>query len=87
MTPETAALIARDALLLVLTIVGPLLLTALIVGVVIGLLQTLTQVQEQTLSFVPKLVLMGVALLFYLPTIGHALSDFMLRTSDHIING
>jgi flagellar biosynthetic protein FliQ len=49
--------------------------------------QTLTQVQEQTLSFVPKLVTMGIVFLFCLPTIGHALADFMLRTSDHIIHG
>jgi len=79
--------IARAALLLVCTLVGPLLLTSLIVGAAIGLLQALTQVQEMTLTFVPKMVVMGVMLLLTLPMIGRALADFTARISDLVIAG
>lgn len=79
--------LAKSALMLVLTIAGPLLVTALIVGVVIGLLQALTQIQEMTLTFVPKLLAMGVALIVSLPAIGQALADFMARISDLIVTG
>jgi len=79
--------IARSALLLVCILVGPLLLTSLIVGAAIGLLQALTQVQEMTLTFVPKMVAMGVVLLLSLPMIGRALADFMAKISDLVIAG
>lgn len=87
MTAHDAMEIARSGLVLSLTIAGPLLITALIVGVVISLLQALTQVQEQTLTFVPKLMAMGVVLLLCLPMIGHAMSDFMTQLGDRIIHG
>ena len=79
--------IARAALMLVLTIAGPMLIAALIVGVVIGLLQALTQVQEMTLTFVPKIVVLGVVLLLRLPMIGHSMTVFMDRISDAIVHG
>jgi flagellar biosynthetic protein FliQ len=87
MTATDALEIARAGMVLTLTIVGPLLITSLIVGVAIGLFQALTQVQEQTLTFVPKLMSMGLVLLFCLPMIGHALSAFMMQISDRIIHG
>lgn len=79
--------IARSALLLVCILVGPLLLTSLIVGAAVGLLQALTQVQEMTLTFVPKMIAMGVVLLLSLPMIGRALADFMAKISDLVIAG
>ena len=79
--------IARAALMLVLTIAGPMLIAALIVGVAIGLLQALTQVQEMTLTFVPKLVVLGLVLLLSLPMIGQSMTVFMDRISDAIIHG
>jgi flagellar biosynthetic protein FliQ len=87
MTPSEVIQLAEAALLLVLTVVGPLLLTSLIVGTVIGLLQALTQIQETTLTFVPKLLAMGLVFLFMLPTMGQALSGFMSKISDLIITG
>jgi len=87
MTAIDAMEIARAGLMLTLTIVGPLLMTSLIVGVAIGLFQALTQVQEQTLTFVPKLLAMGVVLMLSLPMIGHALQDFTAQISDRIIHG
>ena len=87
MTSIDAIEIARAALLLVLTIAGPMLMAALIVGVAIGLLQALTQVQEMTLTFVPKLIVLGVVLILSLPMIGGALGAFMDRIADAIITG
>ncbi|TCM17732.1 flagellar biosynthetic protein FliQ [Novosphingobium sp. PhB165] len=79
--------IARTAMVLVLTVAGPMLIAGLIVGVLVGLLQALTQVQEMTLTFVPKLVVVGTVLLLSLPMIGHALSAFMERIADLIVAG
>ncbi|WP_375195279.1 flagellar biosynthetic protein FliQ [Sphingobium sp.] len=87
MASTDAIEIARAALMLVLTIAGPMLIAALIVGVAIGLLQALTQVQEMTLTFVPKLVVLGLVLLLSLPMIGQALSVFMDRIADAIVHG
>ncbi|EIZ78712.1 flagellar biosynthetic protein FliQ [Novosphingobium sp. Rr 2-17] len=87
MTPFAAIELAKAAMILVLTIVGPMLLTSLVVGVVIGLFQALTQVQEMTLTFVPKLLAIGIVMLLCLPMIGHALANFMSVISDHIVRG
>lgn len=87
MTAFEAMEIARSALWLTLTIAGPMLMTSLIIGVVIGLLQALTQVQEMTLTFVPKVLAMALVLLLCLPMIGRAMADFMAQLSDKIIAG
>lgn len=59
--------LARNAVLMALTLAGPLLLIALVVGLVISVLQAVTQIQEQTLSFVPKLFAIAAAFLVALP--------------------
>ena len=82
-----AAEFAKAAIVLTLTIAGPMLLASLVVGVVVGLFQALTQVQETTLTFVPKIVAIGGVLLLSLPMIGQALATFMARVSDAIIAG
>ncbi len=87
MTPFDAMELAKAGMILVLTIVGPMLITSLIVGVVIGLFQALTQVQEMTLTFVPKLLAIGVVMLLSLPMIGQALSNFMTQISAMIVSG
>ncbi|USI72004.1 flagellar biosynthetic protein FliQ [Sphingomonas morindae] len=79
--------LARAALLLTGTVAGPLLLTSLIVGVGVGLVQALTQIQEATLTFVPKCLAMAAMLLLLLPMISHALAGFMARVADMIIAG
>lgn len=55
--------LTRQALWMVLLLAGPLMAVALVVGLVVSIVQTVTSVQEQTLSFVPKLVAVGVAML------------------------
>jgi flagellar biosynthetic protein FliQ len=87
MTAADAIEVAGAGLMLVLTIAGPMLIAALIVGVAIGLLQALTQVQEMTLTFVPKLVVLCIVFLLCLPMIGKALAAFMDRIADLIITG
>jgi flagellar biosynthetic protein FliQ len=79
--------LAKASLILVFTISAPMLIVSLVVGVVIGLLQALTQVQEMTLTFVPKLIAMGIAFLFCLPMIGHAMSNFMQSIAGAIVSG
>ncbi len=87
MDPSDATELARAGLVLTLTVAGPMLMVALIVGVVIGLFQALTQIQEATLTFVPKLVAIGLAMLLSLPMIGHSMSAFMAGISDRIVSG
>ncbi len=76
--------LARGALMLLLTIAGPMLIASLVIGVVIGLVQALTQIQEMTLTFVPKLIGIGVVMLLSLPMIGQALSAFMDELATRI---
>ncbi|VXC32517.1 flagellar biosynthetic protein FliQ [Sphingomonas sp. 8AM] len=82
-----AAEMGRAAMLLVLTLAGPMLLAALIVGVAVSLFQALTQLQETTITFVPKLLVIGGVLLASLPMIGKAMAAFMARVADMIITG
>jgi flagellar biosynthetic protein FliQ len=79
--------LAKASLILLLTISAPMLIVSLVVGVVIGILQALTQVQEMTLTFVPKLVAMGITFLFCLPMIGQAMSNFMQSIAGAIVSG
>jgi flagellar biosynthetic protein FliQ len=62
MSPETVMTLGQRALELTALISAPLLLSALAVGLVIGMFQAATQIQEMTLSFIPKLLVMGIAL-------------------------
>ncbi len=62
MTPQEVLDIGREALLVTIYLAAPLLLTALIVGLLIGMIQAATQIQEMTLSFIPKLIGMALAL-------------------------
>lgn len=67
MSPAAAADLLRDAMLLTLLVSAPLLGTALIVGVIVSLLQAVTQVQEQTIGFVAKILAMAAVLILVLP--------------------
>ncbi len=63
MTPEAVLDIALDGLVLAAKLAAPMLVTALVVGFAVSLVQSITQVQEVTLSFVPKAIAVGIALL------------------------
>lgn len=63
MTPETVMTIGQQALVLTMMLSAPLLLVALAVGLLVGILQAATQINEMTLSFIPKLIGMAAALM------------------------
>ena len=69
--------VGRDAIWLTIQLSLPILLVGLAVGVGIGLLQALTQVQEATLVYAPKIIAIFVSLLLFLPLMGALMSTFM----------
>ena len=79
--------IARDSIYTLIIVSAPLMLVGLVVGVAISLLQALTQIQEMTLVFVPKILAMFVALLLALPYMADALHSHMMRIAARIIGG
>jgi flagellar biosynthetic protein FliQ len=87
MTGAEVVDIARDSIYTLIVVSAPLMLVGLIVGVAISLLQALTQIQEMTLVFVPKILAMFVALLLTLPFMADALNSHMMRIAARIIGG
>ncbi len=79
MTPETVLDIGRDALFLTMMIAAPLLMSALAIGLLIGIFQAATQIQEMTLSFIPKLMVLVLALLISGPWMLRLITEFTLR--------
>jgi flagellar biosynthetic protein FliQ len=79
--------VARDAVWTIVVVSSPLMLVGLVVGVVISLLQALTQIQEQTLVFVPKILAIFMTLLLALPFMADALHGHMMRISSRIVAG
>jgi len=79
--------VAREAIWTIVLVSGPLLAVGLVVGVVISLVQALTQIQEQTLVFVPKILAIFVTLLLALPFMADALHANFLRIAAHITSG
>ena len=79
--------VSRDAIWTIVIVSAPLLVVGLLVGVAISLVQALTQIQEQTLVFVPKIVAMLVTLVLALPFMADALHAEMMRISSRIIGG
>jgi flagellar biosynthetic protein FliQ len=79
--------IARDGIITFLKVAGPLMVVALLVGLVVSLLQALTQIQEQTLVYVPKILAVFIAMLLMLPFMGDALAGYMTRIAAIIANG
>jgi flagellar biosynthetic protein FliQ len=84
--PETLD-VARDAIWTIVLVSGPLMVIGLVVGVVISLVQALTQVQEQSLVFVPKILAVFATMILTLPFMGDVLSGYMMRISARIIGG
>jgi flagellar biosynthetic protein FliQ len=80
MTFEFAIDLVRRAIWLAMTVAAPLLLVALLVGVVVSLIQAVTQIQEQTLTFIPKVVALGAVFLIALPWILTKLIEYLIGT-------
>ena len=79
--------IARDGIATFLKVSAPLMLVALAVGLVVSLVQALTQIQEQTLIYVPKIVAVFGAMLLFLPFMADALAAYMSRIAVRIASG
>lgn len=86
MEPAEILQVSRDAIYIMLKTSGPLMLVALSVGLVISLFQALTQMQEATISFVPKIVAVFLAMMLLLPFIGNTLKDFNDELMNKIVN-
>ena len=76
--------VGRDAIWLTLQLSAPILIVGLVVGVGIGLMQALTQIQEATLVYAPKIVAIFVALLVFLPLMGTLMNSFMRQIAARI---
>ncbi len=79
--------IARDAIWTIMIVAGPVMLVGLIVGVVIGLLQAITQIQEATLVYVPKIIAIFLVLLIAFPFMGAVMDSYMNRLMERIVAG
>jgi flagellar biosynthetic protein FliQ len=84
MTPQTVLTLMQQALLVTALVSAPLLLTALIVGLVVSVLQAATQINEMTLSFIPKLIAMFAALILAGPWMLATLTDYVQRLFSSI---
>jgi len=79
--------VARDAIYTLIIVASPVMMVGLAVGVAISLLQALTQIQEMTISFIPKILAIFVTLLIALPFMAEKLHAEMLRIAARIASG
>ncbi len=86
MTAADAIEISRQAIIVLLKIGVPIMLIALIVGLSVSLLQALTQIQEMTLAFVPKIIVIFASLLMFLPFMMSTLTGFTHHVMDKVVS-
>ncbi len=79
--------IAREGIFTLLKVALPLMLVGLGVGLLVSLFQALTQIQEMTLAFVPKIIAIFLTFLLALPFMGEALGAYMATVAAHIAGG
>ncbi|MBI2307802.1 MAG: flagellar biosynthesis protein FliQ [Rhodocyclales bacterium] len=84
MTPQTVMEIGRQALEVTLLVSAPLLMAALVTGLIISIFQAATQINESTLSFIPRLVVMFITLIFAGPWMLQLLIDYIRRLFESI---
>jgi flagellar biosynthetic protein FliQ len=84
MTYATALALGREAIVVALLVCGPALLIGLVTGLVISIFQAVTQIQEPTLTFIPKIVVVAFSILLFGPFMLAMLTDFMQRVFDDI---
>jgi len=84
MTPESVMTLGRQALELTIVVSAPVLITALVIGLLVSVFQAATQINEQTLSFIPKLVGMFVVLVIAGPWMLSMMVDFIQRLFSNI---
>jgi len=84
MTPEMVLDIGRDSLWVIALLAAPLLLSALGIGLLVGMIQAATQIQEMTLTFIPKLIVLALALLIAGPWMLAVLTDYSITLIQSI---
>ena len=84
MNEETVLEIARGALGVVLMTSGPIMLSGLAIGLIIALFQALTTIQEMTLTFVPKIIVIFIAIVVFLPFMMTTVIEYSLTLFDRI---
>jgi flagellar biosynthetic protein FliQ len=85
MTEAEIIQICRDAIVVMLKLVGPIMLAGLLVGVTVSMLQTVTQIQEQALTFIPKMVVVFAVTIWLLPFMLATLDGFTHALTDRIV--
>jgi flagellar biosynthetic protein FliQ len=86
LTPETIMTIARETLITAMLLAAPPLVIGLLVGVIISVFQAVTQIQEQTLTFVPKVVAIFLSLLIFGPWMLKILQEFTVNILSNLNN-
>jgi len=84
MTPEMVLDVGRESLWVIALISAPLLLSALAVGLLVGMIQAATQIQEMTLTFIPKLIVLALALVICGSWMLGVLTDFTITLIESI---
>jgi flagellar biosynthetic protein FliQ len=79
--------LARQGIWVLVIVSAPMMIVGLLVGVVIALFQALTQIQEMTLVFVPKILAIFATMLIALPFMGETMASYMAVIADLIVNG
>lgn len=87
MTGAEALDVAREGIWVLIMISAPMMIAGLVVGVIIALFQALTQIQEMTLVFVPKILAIFVVMLLSMPFMGATMASYMTRLADMIVTG
>lgn len=77
--------IARETIWLTLKVGAPIMVIGLVVGLIVSLFQALTQIQEMTLAYVPKIIAIFLALYLFLPFMSISLNEFMIELADRIV--
>ena len=76
MTPELVTSIFLNAIQTAVLLAAPMLLSGLVVGILVSMFQTATQINEMTLTFIPKMLVVAVALLLFMPWMIQTMTDF-----------
>jgi flagellar biosynthesis protein FliQ len=85
MNDADIAMLVREGMLVVLKIGGPLLIVGLVTGLIVALVQAITQINEATLSFIPKLLVIGITLVLLGPFMFATLTSYTLMLFDQMI--
>lgn len=77
--------VAHDTIMLTIKVSAPVMVIGLVVGLIVSLFQALTQIQEMTLAYVPKILAIFLALYLFLPYMSASLNEFMIDLTDRIV--